>query len=145
MLPFYQASDQCCLVALLQQQTLSCAAPAMSLPEEPERHASTRVQESKALESVQERRLGDEERADLERQVSELRTQVDAGNAGAEVLQRAASGYAALGRSQEAAGVLEKLVEKEPASSSAWGMLVRPNTEQSPYLRASWTPVLACC
>ena len=86
----------------------------------------TRVQESKAWVSVQERRLGDEEKADLEKQVSELGTQIDSGKAGAEVLQRAASGYAALGRSQEAAGVLEKLVEKEPASSSAWGMLVGP-------------------
>ena len=63
---------------------------------------------------AQERRLGDEERADLEKQVSELGRQIDAGSAGAAVLHR----------SQEAAGILEKLVEKEPASSSAWGMLV---------------------
>ena len=90
-------------------------------------HVSTQIQESKARVLGQERRLGDEERAELEKQVSELGRQIDAGSAGAEVLQRAASSYAALARSQEAAGVLEKLVEKEPASSSAWGMLVGPS------------------
>ena len=57
--------------------------------------------------------------------MSELGGQIAAGSASTELLQRAASSYAALGRSQEAAGVLEQLVEKEPARSSAWGMLVR--------------------
>lgn len=57
--------------------------------------------------------------------MSELGGQIAAGSAGTELLKRAASSYAALGRSQEAAGALEQLVEREPASSSAWGMLVR--------------------
>ena len=76
---------------------------------------------------MQERKLGVEERADLEKQVSELARQIDAGGAETEMLQRAASTYAALGRSQEAAGALEKLVEKDSGSSSAWGMLVGPS------------------
>lgn len=50
--------------------------------------------------------------------------QIEAGSANTEALQRGAVAYAALGRSQEAVEVLEKLVDREPGSSSAWGMLV---------------------
>ena len=75
---------------------------------------------------TQERKLGDEERADLEKQAADLSKQLEAGAAQPEQLQRAAAMYATLGRAEDAAGVLEQLVEKVPGSSSAWGMLVSP-------------------
>lgn len=74
---------------------------------------------------AQERKLGDEERADLEKQAVELGKQLEAGPAEPETLQRAAMVYATLGRPQDAAGVLEKLVEKEPGRAGTWEMLVR--------------------
>ena len=73
---------------------------------------------------VQERKLGDEERADLERQAADLGVQLEGGAAQPEQLQRAAAVYATLGRAEDAAGALEQLVEKAPGNSSAWGMLV---------------------
>ena len=76
------------------------------------------------IPGAQERRLGDEERADLEKQASDLGKQLEAGTAQPEQLQRAAAVYAALGRVEDAAGALQQLVEKAPGSSSAWGMLV---------------------
>lgn len=73
---------------------------------------------------VQERKLGDEERADLEKQAADLSKQLEGGAAQPEQLQKAAAIYATLGRAEDAAGALEQLVEKAPGNSSAWGMLV---------------------
>ena len=78
------------------------------------------------IPGAQERKLGDEERADLERQAADLGKQLEGGAAQPEQLQRAAAVYATLGRAEDAAGALEQLVEKAPGNSSAWGMLVRP-------------------
>ncbi|BDA40354.1 hypothetical protein COCOBI_01-0070 [Coccomyxa sp. Obi] len=71
----------------------------------------------------QERKLGDKERKDLEKEVAELEAQLAGGSADSATLRRAAGAYAALGDAAKAGATLEKLTEKEPSDVAAWQAL----------------------
>jgi predicted Zn-dependent protease len=73
----------------------------------------------------QERKLGEEERRDLEKQAAAVEEQIAAGTADAEALRRAAAAYNALGQDDRAAGVLQQLTDKQPSDPAAWQLLVR--------------------
>ncbi|EIE22110.1 hypothetical protein COCSUDRAFT_42503 [Coccomyxa subellipsoidea C-169] len=73
--------------------------------------------------SQQERKLGDQERKDLEREVAELEAQLSGGTADSSTLRRAAGAYAALGDSAKSGAALEKLTGQDPSDLAAWQAL----------------------
>ncbi|CAL8467355.1 g6892 [Coccomyxa elongata] len=71
----------------------------------------------------QERKLGDQEKKDLEKEVAELEAQLAGGSADSATLRRAAGAYAALGDAAKAGATLERLTDKEPSDVAAWQAL----------------------
>lgn len=74
--------------------------------------------------ALQERKLGDEERRDLQKQAAALEKDLQSSPTNADTLKRAAAVYTALGQGSKAASTLERLTEAQPSSSEAWQLLV---------------------
>lgn len=91
----------------------------------------------------QERKLGDEERRDLQNQASALEKELQGSSADASTLKRAAATYSALGEGTKAAGALERLTEAQPDNPEGWQLLV--GRVGSHPLHEFWTTVSWFC
>lgn len=92
--------------------------------------------------SAQERKLGEQERKDLEKEVAELEGQLSEGTADSATLRRAAAAYAALGDNAQAGAALEKLTAQEPSDYSMWQALVSHTSRAHFTWSSSNLPVL---
>ncbi|KAK9916849.1 hypothetical protein WJX75_007827 [Coccomyxa subellipsoidea] len=86
--------------------------------------------------SQQERKLGDQERKDLEKEAAELEVQLSGGIADSSTLRRAAGTYAALGDSAKAGAALEKLTAQDPSDLAAWQALGEVRSGAGDFKRA---------